>query len=144
MARTNKRRHRESKFERGYVNMYGVEEAVRNLRAKGEHVLQAAKSALKDGVDLIVADAKSRCPVITGKLRDSIKATSYEDGAAYGLSANARNVKNVAYGQFVEFAPWGHPFMYPAMDANIDYVRENIKQAIQGAIRGGSYGNSAA
>lgn len=143
MARTIGRRHRESTFARG--NTRGIEEAVRNLRAMGEHVLQAAKSALKDGADMIVADAKSRCPVDTGKLRDSIKATSLEDGAVYLLSANAKNEYGVAYGQFVEFDPRiARPFLYPAVDANINNVRSNVKQAIQDAIRGGNYGNSAA
>ena len=145
MARTNKRRHREGNFQRGSVNMQNVEEAIRNLRAKGEHVLQAAKTALKDGADVIVADAKSRCPVDTGKLRDSIKATSLEDGAVYLLSANAKNEYGVAYGQFVEFDPRiARPFLYPAVDANIDNLRNNVKQAIQDAINGGSYGNNAA
>lgn len=138
------RRNRRGNFQRG--NISGVDEAVRKLREKGEHVLAAAKSALKDGVDLIVSDAKSRCPVDTGKLRDSIKAVDVAQGAAYELSANAKNQKGISYGQFVEFSPKiNRPFLYPAIDANIGYVRENIKQAIQDAIRyGGHSGNSAA
>ncbi len=145
MARTNKRRHREGKFQRGSVNMQNVEKAVRNLRAMGEHVLQAAKSALKDGADVIVVDAKSRCPVDTGKLRDSIAAVDVADGAAYELSANAKNQSGVAYGQFVEFSPRGQPFLFPAIEANVDNVKETIKRAIQDAIKhGGSYGNNAA
>ncbi len=141
--RTSKRRHTESTFQRGYIS--GVDEAVKKLRAKGEEVLLAAKSALKDGVDLIVADAKSRCPVDTGKLKDSVKAVDLEQGAAYELSANATNAKKIAYGQFVEFSPKiNKPFLYPAVDANINYVKNNIKQAVESAIAGRNYGNSAA
>lgn len=130
MARTSRRRHTEATFSRGSIR--GVEEAVRSLRAQGDQVLLAAKRALKDGVDVIVADAKSRCPVRTGKLRDSIKAISLEDGAAYVLTADAKNAQNIAYGQFVEFDPKiAHPFLYPAAYANINQIRLNIKAAIK-------------
>ena len=135
MARTSRRRHTERTFHRA-GSLSGVNAAVANLRAKGEEVLLAAKSALKDGVDLVIADAKSRCPVRTGKLRDSIKAVDIANGAAYEITADAQNNNGVAYGQFVEFSPKiNKPFLYPAVDANIGTVREGIKQAIQGALR---------
>ncbi len=138
MARTSRRRHNESSFSRGYVNIAGVSAAVRNLRMKGEHVLTAAKQALMVGAYDIVSDAKSRVPVKTGKLRDSIKATELEDGAAYDISADAKNQKGVAYGQFVEFDPKiNKPFLYPAMDAQRDNVHNRVKQAIQNAIAQG-------
>lgn len=142
MARTSRRRHTENTFRRA-GDLSGVNAAVRELRRKGDEVLNAAKTALKDGVDIIVADAKSRCPVDTGKLRDSIKAVDVANGAAYEITADATNSKGVAYGQFVEFSPKiNKPFMYPAIDANIARVREGVKQAIQGAVS--SSGNRAA
>lgn len=142
MARTSRRRHRESTFHRA-GNLSGVNAAVERLRAQGEEVLFAAKSALKEGVDLIIADAKSRCPVRTGKLKNSIKAVDVANGAAYELAADAKNSSGVAYGQFVEFSPKiNKPFFYPAIYANIGTLKENIKQAIQGALR--RSGNSAA
>ena len=134
MAGTSRRRHNESSFGRGYANIAGVSEAVRNLRMKGEHVLTAAKQALKEGADMIVQDAKSRCPVKTGALKNSITAKSLEYGAAYEISADAKNQNGVAYGQFVEFSPYGHPFLYPAMDAQRDNVNNRVKQAVQNAI----------
>lgn len=132
-----RRRHNERNFHRG-GSLEGVNAAVARLRAKGEDVLLAAKLALKDGVDLIIADAKSRCPVRTGKLRDSIKAVDVASGAAYELTADAKNENGVAYGQFVEFSPKGHPFLYPAIDTNIGAVKQDIRQAIQGALRSGN------
>ena len=134
-------RYRGGNFQRGSVS--GVEEAVRKLREKGEHVLTAAKKSLKDGADLIVNDAKSRCPVKTGKLKNSIKAVDVADGAVYELSANAKNQKGIPYGQFVEFDPRiNRPFLYPALYANIGKVRANIRTAIQGAIsHGDGHGN---
>lgn len=133
-----RRRHNERTFRRG-GNLEGVNAAVERLRAKGEDVLLAAKSALRDGVDLIIADAKSRCPVRTGKLRDSIKAVDVASGAAYELTADAKNENGVAYGQFVEFSPKiNKSFLYPAIDANIGAVKQDIRQAIQGALRSGN------
>ena len=137
-------RNRRGKFQRG--NIDGVEEAVRNLRAIGEDVLFAAELALAEGAERIVNDAKSRCPVRTGKLRNSIRAVDIADGAAYQISADARNDVGIPYGQFVEFSPKiNKPFLYPAIDVNIKFIKNEIKFAIQDAIserRG--YGHRAA
>lgn len=133
-----RRRHTERTFHRGYSSVAGTEQAVRKLREKGEHVLAAAKVALRQGADAIVDEMKSRCPVRTGKLRDSIKAVQLDNGAAYEFSADAQNSNGIAYGQFVEFSPqFATPFFYPSMDARRDEVQENIKQAIQNAVRQG-------
>lgn len=136
MSRTSRRRHRERTFHRGYAG--DAELAVRKLRAKGEHALRAAKQALMIGAYEIVSDAQSRCPVRTGKLRDSIKAEKLHDGAAYEITADATNEDGVAYGQFVEFSPQiNQPFLYPALEANIDRIKHNMKTAIQNAVRQG-------
>lgn len=121
-------------FERGYIRDNG---AVKKIRALGENVLAAAKEALKEGADLVVDDAKTRCPVDTGKLRDSIQANAKRGGAAYTISANAETDKGVAYGQFVEFDPRiNKPFLYPALYANSAEVHEKIADAIRRATRG--------
>jgi len=142
------RRHTESTFSRGSASAFStantesVRKAVQKLRAKGEHVIQAAKSALASGVEQLVTDAKNRVPVRTGKLKDSIKAKEVEgveSGVLYEITANATNKKGIAYGQFVEFDPKiNKPFLYPAMDANRDSIERNIKESIQDAIRRGS------
>jgi hypothetical protein len=148
--RTKRRRHTESTFMRGAVSSE-VLRAVKELRAKGEHVLTAAKVALKKGVDIIVEDAKSRCPVKTGTLKESIKAIDLksereksqfatedekEEGVAYALTADAKNDKKIAYAQFVEFDPRiAKPFLYPALDAHTDEVNDMVKAAVDDAVR---------
>lgn len=141
MARrhSGRRRHRESAFHRGEISgdLIGrsTAQTVAALREIGEHVINAAKSELANGVALIVEDAKSRCPVKTGKLRDSIEAVAERGGAVYELSANAHNRDGIAYGQFVEFSPKiNQPFLYPAMDENAQFVLYRIKSAIKQAI----------
>ena len=123
-----------SDYTRGYLSPSQV---TRNLREMGEHVVSAAKAALERGANKVVADAKRNVPVKTGKLRDSIKAVPNRDKSAYKISANAKN-NGVAYGQIVEFSPKiNKPFLYPALDANRNQIRENIKEAARDAIRRG-------
>ena len=135
MARRNYAR---GGFTRGSIT--GTREAVKMIQDLGEDVLVAAKEALKSGADIIVQDAKSRCPVSVrgehpGELRESIKAVSKNKGTMYEISAEAQNKNGVYYGQFVEFDPRiDEPFLYPAMDANRAGVHAMIAQAINDAV----------
>ncbi len=126
------RRYRAGKVKA--MSLEGVEKAVQKLREKGEQVVEAAKLAIKKGANTIYEDAKSRCPVDTGKLRDSLKNTAVAEGAAYEITANAKNSKGVPYGKFVEFGVNGKPFFYPAFDAHVDEIKDDVKNAIQGAV----------
>lgn len=135
--------YRDKGFSRGYVS--GGSDAAKKIRELGEDVLKAAKAALADGADMIVADAKSRCPESTSKylenrglsagaLRDSIKAESKKNGTIFKISANAQDDEGFYYGQVVEFSPRvNKPFLYPAMDANRAVVHDRIVTAIQQA-----------
>ena len=101
---------------------------LRQLREFGESVAEAAKEAIAQSADEIVADAKSHCPVKTGALRDSIKATKQQGGAWYKIST-------LYYGRFVELSPKiNKPFLFPALDQNRDRIRENIQAAIRRAM----------
>lgn len=131
--------YNDGNFSRGRMS---TSRTMAQLREMGEHVVQAAKDALKQGADIVVADAKSRCPVRTGKLRDSIQAEPNKSGTAYAISANAFSTDNRGrkyyYGARVEFDPAiNKPFMYPAMDAHRDEIYSNVKDAISNAIRQG-------
>ena len=145
-----RRRHTERTFRRG-ANSFAsstasedIKRTVEELRKKGKNVIFNAKLALAAGVDMIVEDAKSRCPVRSGELKESIKAREVkvtgveEDGILYEISADATNQNGIAYGQFVEFDPRiAKPFLYPAMDACRDTVNKDIKDAIEEAIQRG-------
>ena len=120
------------------------------MRRKGEHVLTAAKDALKDGANIIANDMKSRVPVKSGRLKESIKIESFENGAIYQFSANARNPRdNFLYAPIVEFSEWHihkgkrtkkkkSAFMYPAFDAHRRQVNEMVKAAINQAVARGN------
>ena len=132
-----RRTSRRGSFTRNITTL-GLPETIRQLREMGEHVLQAAKDALKQGAAEVVADAKSRCPVKTGKLRDSIRADPDNAGTEYNISANAQNDNGEYYGQYVEFSPAiNKPFLYPAMEANYDRIMSNIRSAVNRAAQTG-------
>lgn len=139
MARRN-----EIGFSRGRETGMSTYKTIAALRELGEHVLEAAKAALKEGVDEVVADAKSRCPVKTGRLRESIKAESNKDGSVYWVSANAsvESPKSPTgrfyYGAHVEFNPKiNKPFLYPAMEAHRQEIYDKVSAAISKAAGGG-------
>lgn len=129
--------YRDIGFSRGRMTGLSTARTIAALREYGEHVLEAAKEELKKGVDEIVEDAKSRCPVRTGNLRDSIKAESNRDGSVYWITANASvespksPIGRFFYGAVVEFSPKiNKPFLYPAMDAHRQEIYDNISNAL--------------
>lgn len=124
-------------FTRGTGN-FGTTETLQELREMGEHVVEAAKVALKNGADTVIADAKARCPVKTGKLRDSIRAEPNRDKTSFKIIADAKDGNGFEYGQIVEFSPKiNKPFLYPAYDAHYGEIYGNIRGAIRQAIETG-------
>ena len=141
MARSSSR-HLNSSFarhlnSRDRMHGNGVRQTLSNLREMGEHVAQAALNALKNGVYTVAAEAKSRCPVDTGKLRDSIKVTSNRDSSRFRISADAEN-DGYHYGVVVEFDPSiNKPFMYPSLDEHKMQIIDNVRNAASHAIATG-------
>lgn len=106
------------------------------LSLYGEKATEAAKKALEAGADAVVEDAKSRCPVLTGTLRDSIHKEVQKGGTKIKVVADAQNEYGVYYGKVVEFSPnINKPFLFPAVDAKRNEVREAVGRAIQEAMR---------
>jgi len=122
----------------------GYQSAEEILRELGENATKAAKSALADGAEIVMQEARNRCPVykgndrrvVKGALRDSIHAVKQKGGAKYKIVADAVSHDGIFYGKLVEFSPKiNKPFMYPAMDARRDEVRNKIIDAVREALR---------
>ena len=122
----------------------GWQTAEEILKELGENATKAAKDALADGVEIVMQEAKTRCPVykgndhrvVKGALRDSIHAVRMKGGAKYKIIADAVSHDGIFYGKLVEFSPAvNKPFMYPAMDAKRDEVRSKIIEAVREAVR---------
>ena len=122
----------------------GYQSAEEILRELGENATKAAKDALADGAEIVMQEARNRCPVykgndrrvVKGALRDSIHAVKQKGGAKYKIIADATSHDGIFYGKLVEFSPAiNKPFMYPAMDARRDEVRNKIIDAVREALR---------
>lgn len=114
------------------------------LRELGENATEAAKSALAEGAELVMKEAKERCPVYTGNdrrvvkgaLKESIHAVKQKGGAKYKIIADAVSHDGIFYGKLVEFSPAiNQPFMYPALDAQRETVKKLIVEAVREAVR---------
>ncbi|WP_029543313.1 HK97-gp10 family putative phage morphogenesis protein [Selenomonas sp. AB3002] len=114
------------------------------LRELGDEATKAAKSALAEGVELVMKEAKERCPVYTGNdrrvvkgaLKNSIHAEKMKGGAKYKIIADALSHDGIFYGKLVEFSPAiNKPFMYPALDAQRETVKKLIIEAVREAVR---------
>ena len=121
----------------------GYQSAEEILRELGENATKAAKDALADGAEIVMQEARNRCPVykgndrrvVKGALRDSIHAVKQKGGAKYKIVADAVSHDGIFYGKLVEFSPAiNKPFMYPAMDARRDEVRNKIIDAVREAL----------
>ena len=114
------------------------------LRELGENATEAAKSALAEGAELVMKEAKERCPVYTGNdrrvvkgaLKESIHAVKQKGGTKYKIIADAVSHDGIFYGKLVEFSPAiNQPFMYPALDAQRETVKKLIVEAVREAVR---------
>ena len=114
------------------------------LKELGEAAENAAIAALAEGADMVMKEAKQRCPVyegddyrvVKGALRDSIHAEKQKGGKEYKIIADAQAQDGLYYGKIVEFSPKiNKPFLYPAMDAKRETVKKKIIDAVREAIR---------
>lgn len=89
----------------------------------------STKDIVEDGCELIEQQAKDLCPVVTGKLRDSID-TKYEFG---GNIYNGYVYSPLDYATSVELGTVSRvpkPYLYPAFQQNKDFFIERLKDVI--------------
>lgn len=117
------------------VSVYiDVGDAERALLTAAEMISAGVQKGLAAAGEIIVSEAKARCPVSTektrpggphGELRASINKRVEGDCCIAGT--------NVEYAPYVEFGTYkmaAQPYMVPALLDNIDEVTEAIKEAI--------------
>ena len=105
------------------------------LQDYGKQVADAAKKALADEAEIIANDAKSRCPVKTGNLKESIHTVPNKSGTRVNIVADAVDKNGVPYGKVVEYSPKiQKPFVHPALDAHKDEISGKVADAIKQAL----------
>ena len=106
------------------------------LKLISEKVSEKTKEALKESAELLVNEAKSRCPVDSGRLRDSIHAEKKKSGTKYQVVADAKDDQGRYYGRIVEYSPKiNRPFLYPSMDALKDTIKEKLINAVKDGLK---------
>ena len=101
----------------------------------GEKVKQAALEALQENAEMVVAEAKSRCPVKTGKLQESIHAEP-KGKNKIRIVADAQNGRDgYYYGGYQEYAPNGKPFLHPALKAVKPQLKQHMIEKIREALK---------
>lgn len=118
----------------------------RILELYGEKAAEAARQALRENAETLVAAARELVPVEKGfyrgrqhklkhpgRLRDSIHV---EDGKKDSVLvvADAKDDKGYPYAPIIEYAPWGTPFMKPAYEAKKVELINHTKDAIRAVI----------
>lgn len=102
------------------------------LRDYGKRAAQAARQALEENAEIVLEEARARCPVDTGKLRDSLHLEK-KGADKIRIVADAQN-KGYYYGRLLEYAPNGKPFMRPALESKREEIHRNVLEKIRGAI----------
>ncbi len=103
------------------------------LRQYGERAAQAAREALIENGETVVEEAKRRCPVDTGALRDSIHAEQ-KSADKIRIVADAQAKDGYYYGRMIEYGPHGTPFMKPALEAKREELKQHTMDRIRAAI----------
>lgn len=118
------------------VSLEGGQKLVRRLKAMDEAASDVLMQAAKVGGKIALDEAKERCPVNTGALRDSLNMT---ENTKKPTKADVKidYDKSLKYGTFVELGARGHPanpFMRQAVDDNIDKINTAIAEEVSDAV----------
>ena len=132
------------------VKVIGEKELVDKLKKLSSgKIRDAVYNALRDGTDMIAADAKRRCPVETGALRDSITPKTFKNDDKGGMNgyvycdypntdrkASFKGQKQLYYAMAVEYGnrhAIAQPFLKPALRANKKRVLALVLAALEAA-----------
>lgn len=107
----------------------GLDKAVQGIHREAEALKARAMRVLRLAAREVYIDAKTKVPVRTGRLRDSITLIA-ESPFQYIVKAGSDTKTGAYYAPYVEFgtrkmAP--RPFMRPAAEKARDYVERELR-----------------
>lgn len=126
------------------IRVEGLRELGSSLRKAGNGLQNDLKAAHKASADIVVREAKSRAPVKTGRLRDSLKSLASVRNARI-----SGGKKTVPYYGWIDFggtiAPKGTAIkrtylkegriMYPAISAKRDEIVNKYERQVREILR---------
>ena len=125
-----------AKQKKSNVSIIGGKEIAKRLRNMEDAASGILMKAAMKGGEIALDDARKKCPVDSGRLRNSLKLEE--------LSSTPRKAtvkvdydKGIKYGAFVELGASGrkaNPFMRNAVDENIDKINDAVTNTLVKAV----------
>lgn len=118
------------------VGIEGAEEIIKLLKDMGQAAENVLEKAAEAGGKVALSDAKRRCPIDTGNLKNSLhldNGKKSERRAEVKISQG----KDEFYGTFVELGTKhqkAQPFMRPAIDENQSDIAKAVNEEVGRAL----------
>jgi HK97 gp10 family phage protein len=118
------------------IEVKGVKELQAVLGKLAVEIPLIVSDAVKDGGNIVKADAKKRVHVVTGNLRDSIDILHQNNS---GSKTEVQVGTDVPYAAKEEFRtggkyPGSHAYLRPALDTNEEAIKAAIENKIASAL----------
>lgn len=120
------------------THIEGLDEVVKLLEDMGDAAINVLDDAAKGGAEIVLAEAKRRVPVDTGRLRDSLilKKSKIKNAKVRGVYTVSKK-RGVEYFAPVELGTSkmkARPFLRPAVDENKREIAKAINNEVLKAI----------
>jgi len=125
-----------AKVKKISASVEGAEEVIQMLKDMGKAAEEVLEQAADAGGRLALLEAKRRCPVRTGRLKESLHL---QNGKKTEIKADVKIQpgKKEYYGTFVELGTKrmpARPFMRPAVDENKERISEAVTKEVSRAL----------
>jgi len=130
------------------ISLIGDKELQRKFKTLvGKVQKKIARKAIRAGAKIVLADAKNRAPVLSGKLKKSLKVKAIKRSrSTIGVlvQTGTREKLNIPEGSkyyYPAAVEYGHggvaakPFLRPALDTNADRALSTIQRELWNGIR---------
>ncbi|NTW70676.1 MAG: hypothetical protein HGA49_00325 [Eubacteriaceae bacterium] len=123
-----------SRIRKVITHIEGMEEVLKLLTDLGDAAEEVLDSAAKSGAEIVLASAKEKVPVDSGKLRDSLvlKRAKVKNAKVMGVYTISKT-GGLEYFAFVELGTSrmkARPYLRPAVDENIKNVADKINEEV--------------
>ena len=120
------------------VRLEGMDKIQRTLKSMGDAAGDVLMKGAKAGGQIALQDARNKCPVDTGALKNSLKLVEDKETPTKA-TVKVDYDKSLKYGTFVELGTAtrkANPFLRNAVDDNLQQINKVISETIANAIGG--------